>query len=680
MRHRALLRLLVVALAGLAVVATGATIATGAANGAPARHAAVVAPLATGFHKLEHIVVIDQENRSFDNYFGTYPGADGLPTDGQGHFTSCLPDPYTGVCQRPYHESADRDSIAPHDLPAFQNDVDGGAMDGFINMGRNRQGTCTLGDATQCTDPVTVMGYHDARDIPNYWQYAQHYTLADHVFESTPSYSLPSHEYLTSEWSATCTSADPFSCKFNLAHDDQLLNTCTGATPTRLCPNPPVYAWTSLPYLLDKAGVSWGYYVSPGAQPDCNTDDGACPEVPQDFRTPSLFNPLPYFTDVAADGTLGNIQDSASFFPQAASGTLPAVSWIVPNAVTSEHAPNGIRRGQEWVTSLVNAAMQGPDWASTAIILTWDDWGGAYDHVIPPGLGRPPERQAGLRVPMIVISPWAKPGVIDSTTMSLDSINRLIEDVFLDRARLNPATDGRPDPRSVVGENRLFVGNLMTAFNFSQHPLPALVLPTKPPPGPASCVDGIRCPPPDPTITSVSPDFVRLSATNFVATLTGTGFTPDATVRVTGLPIADEVQTSTAYVDPTHLQITMSVKGTLGQALYDVAVRRPDGSGSTCYECLTVAPAPRLTSTTPSTLAAGTSATVTVHGHWFAPGATLTGGAIRVSPLTIVDDTTATAQVTVLAHRTPGPVTLTLTDPPSAGGGTAVCKTCLSTT
>ncbi len=87
-----------------------------------------------------------------------------------------------------------------------------------------------------CTDPVTVMGYHDAREIPNYWQYAQHYTLADRVFESTPSYSLPSHEYLTSEWSGICTSADPFSCTYNLDHDPQLTNGCTDPRRTRCAP------------------------------------------------------------------------------------------------------------------------------------------------------------------------------------------------------------------------------------------------------------------------------------------------------------------------------------------------------------------------------------------------------------------------------------------------------------
>jgi hypothetical protein len=232
----------------------------------------------------------------------------------------------------------------------------------------------------------------------------------------------------------------------------------------------------------------------------------------------------------------------------------------------------------------------------------------------------------------------------------------------------------------VVGETRSFVGNLVNAFDFKQDPLPPLILPTSPLPGPASCVDGVVCPSPDPTVTSVSPNLVQQGATNLVATVTGTGFTPDSSIEVVGLRLADLVKTTTTYLDSTHLRITMTAKDTIGQSPYDVDVRSPDGRGSSCWDCLTVVPAPRLTSASPTTLAAGTSATVTIHGHWFVPGATLTGPGVKVRPLTVIDDQTATAKVSVLAHRNPGYVRLTLTDPASAGGGSAVCTTCLATT
>jgi phospholipase C len=600
------LALVVTALACLAAVAAGPSHASEPAAAArPAPHAAVLATGLSGIHKLQHIIVIDQENRSFDNYFGTYPGADGIPTDGHGNFTPCLPDPYTGGCQRPYHEAADHDAEAPHSLPASRADVDGGAMDGFVDMARNRGGRCTLGSTALCQDPVTAMGYHDARDIPNYWQYAQHYTLADHVFESTPSFSLPSHQYLTSEWAAICTSSNPFSCTYNLEKDPQVRSACIGPTPTPQCPDPPVFAWTSLPHLLNVAGVSWGYYVAPGEAPDCDSDSGICPVQPQNYRTPTLYNPVPFFTDVAADGTLGNVQDSSAFFPQAAAGTLPAVSWVIPNSVTSEHSPAGIHRGQEWVTKLVNSVMQGPDWASSAIILTWDDWGGYYDHLVPPGQGRTLDRQAGIRVPMIIISPWAKPGAIDSETLSLDSINRLIEDDFLGGKRLDPATDGRPDPRGVVGETRSFVGTLNHAFDFGQDPLPRLVLDPDPPPGPPSCVDEIVCPSERPTITSISPNAIRQGATGVVATVTGTGFAPDATATVTGLRAGDVVTAQTTYVDSKHLRVRMTLKPALPQSGYDLDIRMLDGTGVNCFECVVVTPAPRVTSASPAVLPGG---------------------------------------------------------------------------
>jgi phospholipase C len=120
---------------------------------------------------------------------------------------------------------------------------------------------------------------------------------------------------------------------------------------------------------------------------------------------------------------------------------------------------------------VVNAAMKGPDWDSTAIFLTWDDWGGFYDHVRPP---RVDDMGYGLRVPGLVMSPWARRGMIDHTTLSFDSYLRLIEDRFLDGQRLDPETDGRPDSRPTVRER---IANPITkAFDFSQEPRPPLVL------------------------------------------------------------------------------------------------------------------------------------------------------------------------------------------------------------
>src|SRR5262249_35723985 len=132
----------------------------------------------------------------------------------------------------------------------------------------------------------------------------------------------------------------------------------------------PIYAWTDLTFLLHRAGVSWKYYVANGTEPDCEDSmQQTCVQKGQNAGTPGIWNPLPWFTTVQQDGQVGNIQDLGHFMTDAKVGTLPAVSWITPNSADSEHPPSRTSVGQAYVTNLVNAIMQGPDWASTAIFL-----------------------------------------------------------------------------------------------------------------------------------------------------------------------------------------------------------------------------------------------------------------------------------------------------------------------
>jgi phospholipase C len=231
-------------------------------------------------------------------------------------------------------------------------------------------------------------------------------------------------------------------------------------------------------YLLHKNNVSWGYYVFKGTEPDCESDAAmSCAPVQQTPQTPGIWNPLPSFTDVTQDGQLGNVQTLSNFFTAARSGTLPAVSWIDPNGTVSEHPPALVSAGQTYVTGLINAIMQGPDWNSTAIFLSWDDWGGFYDHVVPPGID---QNGYGLRVPGILISPYARFGYIDHQTLSHDAYNKFIEDDFLNSQRLDPSTDGRPDPRPSVRESNQSLGDLSNEFNFNQAPRAPFVLPVCP--------------------------------------------------------------------------------------------------------------------------------------------------------------------------------------------------------
>ena len=440
-------------------------------------------------HKIQHVIVVMQENRSFDGYFGTYPGADGIPMSG-GMPSVCLPDPAKGLCIRPFHNSSLRDGGGPHGHAAALVDIAGGKMNGFIasQVGGMRRMCHRLTNHPDCTVPVPggtvpydVVGWYDAREIPNYWTYANRFVLQDHMFEGVSSWSLPAHLDMVSGWSASCTNnTDPLSCKTALVFP--------GNEHTRSFKGdvnaPKPYPWTDLTYMLHKAGVTWGYYVSKGTEPDCRNPAAiTCKQIRQNATTPDIWNPLPGFSTVNQDGQLSNVQSATNFFAAAKAGTLPNVSWVVPNGHNSEHPPASVADGQAWVTKVINAVMSGPDWSSSAIFLSWDDWGGFYDHVVPPTVNG---QGLGLRVPGLVISPYARTGYIDHQQFSTDSYLRFIEDDFLGSQRLNPATDGRPDSRPFIAEDQPGLGNLMADFNFNQAPRPAMLLPTRPPPGPAS--------------------------------------------------------------------------------------------------------------------------------------------------------------------------------------------------
>jgi phospholipase C len=426
-----------------------------------------------GIHKIKHVVIIMQENRSFDSYFGTYPGADGIPMQ-NGVPTVCVPDPATGQCVKPYHDTQDMNQGGPHGQANALADVNGGQMNGFVGQQEKGKKGCTNPNDPACSlgSQPDVMGYHTGSDIPNYWSYAQHFVLQDHLFEPDASWSLPAHLFLVSEWSAYCSNpGDASSC----------VNNIKGPVTTQQAqPGNADYAWTDLTYLLHKDNVSWGYYLSNGSEPDCEDDAEICTPQTQKRQSPTvpgIWNPLPNFDTVKQDGQQGNIQEVSNFINAAKNGTLPAVSWVVPNGKISEHPPALVSVGQSYVTSLVNDIMQGPEWSSTAIFLTWDDWGGFYDHVTPPTVD---QNGYGLRVPGIVISPYAKAGYIDHQTLSFDAYAKFIEDDFMGGQRLDPKTDGRPDPRPDVRENASILGNLVNDFDFNQNPLPTLILPTNP--------------------------------------------------------------------------------------------------------------------------------------------------------------------------------------------------------
>ena len=167
---------------------------------------------ADGIHKIQHVVVIMQENRSFDTYFGTFPGANGIPMS-NGVPTVCIPDPDTGGCDRPYHTNVDDSFGGPHTADHAVKDIAGGKMDGFVGSVETVRKHCATTDAGNpaCAEMGTgvpdVMSYIDSREIPNYWTYAKDFVLQDRMFESVASQSFESHLYMVSSWAALCANA-----------------------------------------------------------------------------------------------------------------------------------------------------------------------------------------------------------------------------------------------------------------------------------------------------------------------------------------------------------------------------------------------------------------------------------------------------------------------------------------
>ncbi len=369
------------------------------------------------------------------------------------------------MTQTSQRQSTLADIGGPHGHDASVTDVNGGKMNGFIRaaMAFDRARNCIEHPFRAACRAKTgpdgqpdVIGYHTDQEIPNYWAYADWGVLQDRMFAPVDSWSLPAHLYLVSAWAATCTSG-PMSCRSE------------PQTPVA-----PVYPWTDITYLLHEQGVPWGYYVSDETDLSC-----ALPLTRRDCArrenvSEVSWNPLLWFRTVKDAGQQDNVRHTSDFLRQVENGTLPPVSWVIPGELESEHPNHGsLRPGERYVTRLVNAIGQSPIWNDAAIFITWDDWGGFYDHVEPPRIDG---NGYGIRVPGLVISPYARQGFIDHQTLSFDAFLKLIEDRFLGGQRLDPKTDGRPDPRPVVREEVPELGDLARVFDFTQPPGPPLIL------------------------------------------------------------------------------------------------------------------------------------------------------------------------------------------------------------
>jgi phospholipase C len=425
-RVRALAAVTAVAIAVIMLAASCTSTVTNSgtttANTTPTTQA-----VSQGLGKIKHFVFIMQENRSFDSYFGTYPGADGIPPG------VVLTDPSDGTKVAPFHDPNVVNQGGQHGWDNAHVDINGGKMDGFLVGQYNGKRTAAKRPAGLTND---VMGWHDYREIPNYWDYANQFVLQDHMFESVASYSLPAHLYMLAGQSG-------------------------GYVGSKGQAKPTTYNFPEITELLSSGKIDWRYYVTSGPLPD--TEDahvvGTIPQQQQAPKKYTLWNPLPAFPKVKNDPEQWNrLVSTAQFYEDAKAGKLPQVSWVVPSGKVSEHPPAGVGAGMAYVTGLVNSVMKGPDWNTTAIFISWDDWGGFYDHVPPPNVD---EFGYGIRVPGLVISPYAKKGFIDKNVYSFESWLRIVEERF------------GVEPMTARDSKAL---DMTSAFDFTQKPRQPLIL------------------------------------------------------------------------------------------------------------------------------------------------------------------------------------------------------------
>ena len=391
---------------------------------------------------IQHVIFLVKENRTFDHYFGQYPGADGATEGGTLTCTDagCQPGPTIPLKPAPY--------IQPHDIThGFASglySINGGKMNGFNIIGEGRD----------------LSGYvqHSRQTLPNYWKLADRFVLADRFFTSMYGPTFPEHLYTVAAQSYGvvdnktnadttgnyCDDDQEYTKRFpleSLTSDDiktimkleenitsdipnQLFSIANYWEDTRTC-----FDIKVLPDELEKAGVSWKYYA--------NAD--------------VWMNGLQSIRHVRFGPMWKRVQPPDQILTDIQNAKLPAVSWLIPPEGINEHpgAGTNVCDGENWTVEYLNAIMHSDYWPSTAVVIVWDDFGGFYDHVVPPhydimGLGP--------RTPALIISPWTRQGdnpdggAIDSTTYEFSSVLRFIEELH----GLHPMTDrdAQADPLS----------------------------------------------------------------------------------------------------------------------------------------------------------------------------------------------------------------------------------------
>lgn len=380
--------------------------------------------------KIEHVVIIFQENRTPDNLFHGLPGADiansGLNTSGETI-------PLSPIALANSYDLS-------HEHAAFVLMYDGGKMDGANGI----PATCEKG-GTSCLPTNPQYQYVDPSDVQPYFQMAEQYTFGDRMFQTNEGPSFPAHQFIIAGTSAPTATSDFF------AAENPILPGGADTTSNAGCAAPadetvalidplgqentsqfPCFEHQTLGDLLDTAGISWKYYA---------------PSSGSIWTAPNAIQHMRYGADWSKV-----IIPETQVLTDIANGDLAGVTWVIPNGLSSDHAGINDGSGPSWVTSVVNAIGNSQFWSSTVILISWDDWGGWYDHVAPTILN---SYEYGFRVPLIVISPYAKNAYVSHVTHDFGSFLKFTEEVF------NLPSLGYADATA---------DDLSDCFNFNQTP------------------------------------------------------------------------------------------------------------------------------------------------------------------------------------------------------------------
>jgi phospholipase C len=416
--------------------------ATGRLTGAPGEPSLSAQPASSKSEPLiQHIVFIVQENRSFDDFFATFPGADGATS-------GLMKTPGGDVTVRLKKAPLDSDSLG-HQHSSFEKEYDGGKMDGFSLVKRALQKGVVERAGTY------PYRYVDPKEIQPYWTIARQWVLADHMFPTQSSSSFTAHQDLIAGGTPMgggknvidFPTPSSWGCDAPLGTVTSLI-TSTGKYLRDKGPYP-CFTYRTLRDLMDAKDVSWLYFTNPTNNSVWNAFD-AIKAVRE-----------------GSEWTTHIVRPESDFFAYVTSRELPQVSWVIPDEINSDHPGNRQDTGPSWVASIINAIGQSRYWPSTAIVVVWDDWGGEYDQVPPPQLDG---QGLGMRVPMLLVSPFARttspsqPGYISHTQYEFGSLVRFVEDNW-NLGRLG-TTDGRAN-------------SVLDSFDFTQAPRPFTTIPSK---------------------------------------------------------------------------------------------------------------------------------------------------------------------------------------------------------